>query len=204
LPIFDFRLEIGDWWRWRSLGRRAIFLDRDGTINEEVNYLSKAEDFRLLPEADWAIHLLQQHGWLVILITNQSGVARGFYTVQDVEAIHDRLQGDLAKVGASVDGIYYCPHHPDDNCQCRKPGTMLFQQASHDFGIDFSASYAVGDKLSDLLPGERLGCGTILVLTGHGQREMEAARQQGFSPDHIAADLYQAVKWIINENPVRL
>jgi D-glycero-D-manno-heptose 1,7-bisphosphate phosphatase len=184
----------------------AVFLDRDGTINEEVNYLSKPEDFRLLPGAALAIRLLKEKGWLVVVITNQSGVARAYYTEGDVAAMHARLRADLAQAGTGVDAIYYCPHQPDDACACRKPGTLLFEQAAHDFDIDLAASYVVGDKQSDLLPGKRLGCGTILVLTGYGRSELAMAGRQGFQPDYIAADLYQAAQWILHadENTVRL
>jgi D-glycero-D-manno-heptose 1,7-bisphosphate phosphatase len=180
------------------LASRAVFLDRDGTINEEVNYLSKPEDFRLLPGAALAIRLLKAQVWLVIVISNQSGVARGYYTEGDVAAIHERLRADLAQAGTGVDAIYYCPHHPDDACACRKPGTLLFEQAARDFDLDLAASYVVGDKQSDLLPGKLLGCGTILVLTGYGRRELAMAGRQGCQPDYIADDLYQAAKWILS------
>jgi histidinol-phosphate phosphatase family protein len=188
------------------LASRAVFLDRDGTVNEEVNYLSKPENFRLLPGAALAIRLLKAQGWRVIVISNQSGVARGYYTESDVAAIHERLRADLAQAGTGVDAIYYCPHHPDDACACRKPGTLLFEQAARDCDLDLAASYVVGDKQSDLLPGKRLGCATILVLTGYGRRELALAGQQGCQPDYIAADLYQAAKWILHadENTVRL
>jgi len=188
------------------LGRRAIFLDRDGTINEEMDYLSSAEDFRLLPRTAAAVRLLRGHGLLVIVVTNQSGVARGYFTEEDVAAIHERMRRDLARARTRVDAVYSCLHHPDDGCACRKPGTLLFQQAAQDLCLDLSASYFVGDKLSDILPGQSLGGGTILVLTGYGQQEQELARQQDFQPDYIADDLYSAAEWIIrrNEGTVRL
>ena len=182
------------------MANRAVFLDRDGTINEEVNYLRQPEDFRLLPGAALAIRLLREQGWLVIVITNQSGVARGYYTEGDVAAMHARLRADLAQAGSAVDAIYYCPHHPDAACACRKPGTLLFEQAARDFDLDLAASYVVGDKQSDLLPGQRLGCGTVLVLTGYGRRELALADQQGWQPDYVAADLYQAAQWICSES----
>lgn len=184
---------------------RAVFLDRDGTINAEVNYLSRVEDWQLLPQADTAIRLLNEQGWRVAVITNQAGVGRGYYPAEAVAALHAHLRAELARVGARVDGIYVCPHHPDDNCECRKPKTRLFEQAAREFDIDLSASYAVGDKLSDLIPGRALGCRAILVLTGHGQTHRAMAEQQGFQPDHIADDLYQAVQWILqHEASIRL
>jgi D-glycero-D-manno-heptose 1,7-bisphosphate phosphatase len=188
------------------LSKRAVFLDRDGVINEEVNYLSGPEDFRLLPRAAAAIRLLRKHGWQVIVVTNQSGVTRGYYTEADVAAIHERMRRDLARARTQVDAVYFCPHHPDAGCNCRKPRTLLFQQAAADFDLELAASYFVGDKLTDLLPGKALGGSTILVLTGYGQQEQVSARQQGFEPDHIAGNLYGAAQWIIqrDENTVRL
>lgn len=188
------------------MSRRAVFLDRDGTINEEVGYLSTPEGFRLLPRAAEAIRLLRKHGWLVIVITNQSGVGRGYFTEADVAAIHRRMAHDLARARTKLDGVYSCPHHPDTGCDCRKPKTLLFERAARDWDLDLAASYFVGDKLSDLWPGKTLGGRTILVLTGHGPEERETARQQGFQPDYIATDLYHAAEWIIHndESTVRL
>ena len=179
------------------MSKGAAFLDRDGVINEEVNYLSRPEDFRLLPRAAAAIRLLRKHGWRVIVVTNQSGVTRGYYTAADVAAIHERMHRDLARAQTRVDAVYFCPHHPDEGCDCRKPRTLLFQRAAADFGLDLAASYFVGDKLTDLLPGKTLGGCTILVLTGYGQQEQVVARQQDFEPDYIADNLYSAARWII-------
>ena len=178
----------------------AVFLDRDGVINEEVNYLCRPEDFRLLPRAAAAIRLLRKHGWPVIVVTNQSGVARGYYTEADVGAIHERMCRDLARAKTRVDAIYVCPHQPDQDCDCRKPRTLLFQRAAADLDLDLAASHYVGDKLTDLLPGRTLGGHTILVLTGYGQQQQGVARQQGFAPDYIAANLYSAACWIIRRS----
>jgi D-glycero-D-manno-heptose 1,7-bisphosphate phosphatase len=176
------------------LARKAIFLDRDGTLNVEVNYLSRADDLRLLPGTASALRLLKQHGWLVVVITNQSGVARGYYTEQVVAEIHARMQRELSAAGTGVDAIYYCPHQPDDACACRKPKTFLFEQAAQDLDIDLAASVCIGDKLSDLEPGQRMGCKTILVLTGHGQTSLESMRQGAFQPDVVVEDVYQAAE----------
>jgi histidinol-phosphate phosphatase family protein len=181
------------------LSNRAVFLDRDGVINEEVNYLRRPEDFRLLPRAAAAIRLLRRHGWRVVVVTNQSGVARGYYTDTDVAVIHERMHRDLVQAKAEVDAVYFCPHHPDDGCDCRKPGTLLFERAAADLRLDLTASYYVGDKLTDLLPGKALGGQTILVLTGHGHQEQEFARQQGFQPHCVADNLYSAAKWIVSQ-----
>jgi D-glycero-D-manno-heptose 1,7-bisphosphate phosphatase len=182
------------------LSNRAVFLDRDGVINEEVSYLRRPEDFRLIPRAAAAIRLLREHGWRVIVVTNQSGVARGYYKDADVAAIHERMRRELARGKTRVDAIYFCPHHPDDGCDCRKPKTLLFERAAADLHLDLTASYFVGDKLTDLLPGETLGGHTILVLTGYGQQERELARQRGFQPDYVADNLYGAARWIVDQD----
>jgi D-glycero-D-manno-heptose 1,7-bisphosphate phosphatase len=188
------------------LSNRAVFLDRDGTINVEVNYLARADEFQLLPRAAEAIQVLNRQGWRVIVITNQSGVARGYYTASDVAAIHDRMRHDLAGGGAAIDAIYYCPHQPEDACACRKPNTRLFEQAAHDFDLDLTQCCCIGDKLSDLVPGQRLGCRTILVLTGHGHDQVRAIVPAEFQPDAIADDLYGAVERILlsDESSARL
>lgn len=179
---------------------RAVFLDRDGVINEEINYLSRPEEFRLLPRSARAIQKLRRAGFRVVVATNQSGLARGYFSQEDLAAVHGRMQSELAKAKTDLDGIYICPHHPDDRCGCRKPGVLLFQQAAQDLHLYLAKSYFVGDKVTDLMPGKVLGGRTVLVLTGHGHREQELAREQGFQPDHIAADLYEAAKWIIYED----
>ena len=179
------------------MSNRAVFLDRDGVINEEVNYLRRPADFRLLPRAAAAIRLLRKHGWRVIVVTNQSGVMRGYYTDGDVTAIHERMRRDLARAKTQVDAVYFCPHHPDDGCDCRKPRTLLFERAAADLSLDLAASYFVGDKLTDLLPGRTLGGHSALVLTGYGRQALELARQRGFQPDYVADNLYSAAQWIV-------
>jgi histidinol-phosphate phosphatase family protein len=179
---------------------RAVFLDRDGVINEEVNYLRHPEEFQLLPRSARAIRELRRAGFRVVVVTNQSGLARGYFSQQDLAAVHERMRSELAGARTSLDGVYICPHHPDDSCACRKPGVLLFQQAAQDLKLGLDRCYFVGDKATDLMPGKILGGHTVLVLTGHGQREQELARQQGFQPDHIAPDLYAAAEWIIHED----
>ena len=179
---------------------RAVFLDRDGVINEEVNYLCHPDEFRLLPRTARAIRNLRQAGFRVVVVTNQSGLARGYFSQQDLAAVHERMLSELARARTHVDGIYICSHHPDDSCQCRKPGVLLFQQAAQDLKLRLDRSYFVGDKVTDLLPGKTLGGRTVLVLTGYGRREQESAKRQGFEPDHVAADLYKAAEWIVHED----
>ena len=178
---------------------KAVFLDRDGTVNEEVNYLSDIEQVNILPRTAKAIKLLNEQGFLIIIITNQSGVARGYFSIQKLEDLHNHMKNELLREGAKIDDIYYCPHLPNDGCNCRKPRTGLMERAKDAFEIDFTSSYMVGDKLIDLETGKRAGCGTVLVLTGYGADEAKNRAQWGFAPDHIAQDLYDAAIWIIEE-----
>ena len=177
--------------------RPVAFLDRDGTINEEKIYLSHPADFHLLPGAAQAIKRLNRAGWAVVVVTNQSGLARGYFSPETLQAIHRRLEQALAQAGAGVDGIYLCPHHPDDGCTCRKPGTALFKQAAADMDLDLRHSVIIGDKMSDLEPGSRLGCKTVLVLTGHGTEAWAQRHRWTFQPDVVVKDLAEAVAWLL-------
>ena len=155
--------------------RRAVFLDRDGTINIEKNYLHTIEDFEFIPGAPEAIKKLKEAGFLVIVVSNQSGVARGYFDEDSVNQLHQHIQAELAVYGTSIDDFYFCPHHPDKGlgvykaaCNCRKgkPGMLL--QAALEHNLDLQHSFMVGDKLADIVAGERAGCKSILVLTGYG------------------------------------
>jgi D-glycero-D-manno-heptose 1,7-bisphosphate phosphatase len=184
--------------------RPAAFLDRDGTINEERIYLSNPADFQLLPGVALAIRRLNQAGWAVVVVTNQSGLARGYFTLDTLEQIHLRLKQDLAAVNAYVDAIYLCPHHPDAGCACRKPGVALFEQAARDLNLDLSQSVLIGDKPSDLQPGCHLGSRTVLVLTGHGQTEWQGQETWNFTPDVVVPALPQAVDWLFSSKSISL
>ncbi len=161
-----------------SSGRRAVFLDRDGTINVEKNYLYRPEEFMFIPGVPDAIRRLNEAGFLVVVVTNQSGVARGYFNTDAVARLHEHLQERLRRDGAHVDAFYTCPHHPTagigsyrTECDCRKgrPGMLL--EAARDLRIDLARSYMVGDKKADIEAGERAGCTAILVLTGYGAQE---------------------------------
>ncbi len=154
---------------------KAVFLDRDGVINVEKGYLHRVEDFELLPEVPQALRLLKEAGFLLIVVTNQSGVARGYYSLEAVHEIHRHLQDELKPYGAAIDAFYVCPHHPDhesedhpSECSCRKPLPGMIVQAVSDFYIDPVRSYLVGDKLSDIEAGRAAGCRCFLVRTGYG------------------------------------
>ena len=173
------------------MGNRAVFLDRDGTIASDVHYCRRVEDFRLFPSVPDAVKLLNDNGFRVVVITNQSGIARGYFTEDTLNDIHRKLKDELAKSNAYVDGIYYCPHHPDDKCDCRKPKTGLFKDVAQAFDIDLSRSFGVGDSAMDIEAGKALGCKTILI--GNSNR----GENINCSPDCISKTLYGAVRWIM-------
>ena len=143
--------------------RRALFTDRDGTLNPDLHYLKEAERLELFRGVGDALSLARQHGYLIICVTNQSGVERGLYTRGDVERIHRRMNDLLRPKRAEVDGFYYCPHAPERGCACRKPGTLLFEEAQRDWNIEFASSAIVGDRRLDVEAGRKLGLLTALV-----------------------------------------
>ncbi|MCU0454048.1 MAG: D-glycero-beta-D-manno-heptose 1,7-bisphosphate 7-phosphatase [Bacteroidetes bacterium] len=182
--------------------RAGLFLDRDGTINTEVDFLRTADEVRLIPGAARAIREANHAGFPVVVMTNQSGIARGYLTEDDLARVHVRLRELLAVEGAHVDAIEYCPHHPTAGrppyhveCDCRKPGTGMLRRAAERLGIDLVASYVVGDRCVDMEAGRRAGCRTVLVLTGYGETEREECLQR-LTIDHIAPDLYAAWSFI--------
>jgi len=175
---------------------RAVFLDRDGTIVEDPGFLHEPGQVKLLPGAAGAIKRLNEHGFLVIIVTNQSGIARGLYTVEDYAAVQRRLVELLERQGAHVDAAYFCPHHPQFTgpCDCRKPGSKLFQEAQQALDIDLTRSWWVGDRLADVQPARILGGDGILVATGNGNLHQGQARAIGVM---VVADLPGAVDEIL-------
>ena len=172
--------------------RRAVFLDRDGTIADDVNYCCRPEDFRILPRAAEAVAMLNEAALPIVVVTNQSGVARGYLTEHTLAQIHQKLRDELARCGAWVDAIYYCPHHPGDGCVCRKPGTGMLRRAAEELGLALAGSYLVGDREMDVLAGQAAGCHTVLVETGPAPWTASGA-----SPEHRAPTLYEAVEWVL-------
>lgn len=150
----------------------AIFLDRDGTICREVNYLSHPDNLEIFPFAGRAIRIFNESGFPVIVVTNQSGIARGFFDEGALSDIHRKLIDRLGREGARIDGIYFCPHGPGDRCACRKPEIGLLCRAERDFDLDLSASWMIGDKASDIETGFNADLKTALVLTGYGREEL--------------------------------
>jgi D-glycero-D-manno-heptose 1,7-bisphosphate phosphatase len=177
----------------------AVFIDRDGTINVDYGYINDPEKVELIPKAANAIKLLNEKGFLVIVISNQAGIARQIMTEDELQLVNKRLMKKLLLKGAIIDQIYYCPHHPEiglypyrRNCSCRKPEPGMILRAQRDFNIDLSRSFVVGDKVSDVELGKRAGVRSILVLTGKTQNG------DGSDSDHVAKDLFDAVKWILS------
>lgn len=157
--------------------KKCVFLDRDGTINVEVDYLYKKEDFRWEKGAIEALTILKKLGYMLIVVTNQSGIARGKYSEEDLQRLHGYMQEELKGYGIQIDAFYYCPHHPSGigeyavECRCRKPEPEMLEKAIKHYDIDVENSYIVGDKLSDCFAGARVGVKGVLVKTGHGLEE---------------------------------
>ncbi len=183
-------------WRQSEMSWRpgVVFLDRDGTIARDVHYCRRVEDFEILPTVPEAIRLLNDHGFRVVVITNQSGVARGYFTEDTLSLIHQKMRDDLAAYGARIDAVYYCPHHPDENCKCRKPEPALLFRAAAEMGIELGLSYMVGDDRRDVEAGKAAGCRTVLVTTGPNAANLDA---RSVNADYVASSLYQAAEWIV-------
>ena len=179
-----------------SSSRPALFLDRDGVINQDPGWLSSADDLSIYPCAAEAIGLANSAGFLVIVVSNQSVVARGMASLDTVEDIHARITEDIEPSGARIDAYYFCPHHPDFSgpCECRKPQTGLIDRAVADHDVDLDASFLIGDTTGDLLTGKNAGMHTILVRTGKsGNDGLYDVR-----PDTVCDDLLDAVRWIVD------
>jgi len=186
---------------------RAIFLDRDGTLNEEDGPITSPERFRLYNFAAEAVRLINQSGWKAIVLTNQSGVARDYFSEATLIEIHERMEESLRLQGARIDAIYYCAHHPDYgsptyrlDCDCRKPKPGLAERAARDFNLDLNRCYSIGDRYRDIEAGYAVGARGVMVMTGLGRGEYETDRRcWPRQPDHVADDLLEAVKWILAE-----
>jgi D-glycero-D-manno-heptose 1,7-bisphosphate phosphatase len=179
---------------------KAVFLDRDGTLVVERGYITEPDQIALIPGTADAIVRLRAAGWKVIVVTNQACIAKGMISEEELTAIHFRMAAMLGAEGAQLDGIYFCPHHPDGSveeyardCDCRKPLPGLLEQAAGEHGLDLAASVMVGDTLRDLEAGRAVGARSVLVLTGKGS----PASAEAHGADHVAADLAAAVDWIL-------
>ncbi|HEY3189366.1 MAG TPA: HAD family hydrolase [Solirubrobacteraceae bacterium] len=185
--------------------RPAVFIDRDGTLTEEVGYVNHPDRLRLLPRSAAAVRRLNEAGIAAVVATNQAGIARGYFSDEVMTAVHQRLVAELKRSGAHLDGLYVCPHHPTEgtpplrvDCDCRKPKPGLLLRAASELDLDLGASTVVGDKASDLAVARPVGAHGVLVLTGYGLGEWEYRRAHfPVAPDHVATDLLDAVEWVI-------
>ncbi|HUI08596.1 MAG TPA: D-glycero-beta-D-manno-heptose 1,7-bisphosphate 7-phosphatase [Verrucomicrobiae bacterium] len=176
---------------------RAVFLDRDGTITESTDYIGQVEYVVLIPHATQALKRLQDAGYKLFIITNQSGVGRGYFTREAVESIHAHLDEEFGRSGVRFDRYYVCPHHPEDNCECRKPKPKFLLDAAREYGLDLSHCFMIGDRASDIQAGLNAGVQTVLVLTGDGR---ETLAKQEARPDHVANDIAEAAAWILGHD----
>lgn len=187
--------------------RRAVFMDRDGTISEEVGYVNHTARYRVFPYSAEAVRLLNESGWLAVLVTNQAGVARGYFTEEMIGSVHGVLASELEKGGARLDAIYYCAHHPSVgeppyrfDCDCRKPKPGLITRAAAALEIDLEESWMVGDRYSDIELARNAGTRSAFVLSGYGRGEWEYQRPAWkHQPDIVAEDLLEAVRRIIEQ-----
>ncbi len=183
----------------------AVFVDRDGTINEQMGYINHVSRFRILPRVPQAIRMLNRDGFLVIVVSNQSGVARGYYPLDLVETVHRLMVSRITERQGNIDGVFFCPHHPagsvpefSRDCDCRKPKTGLIEQAAKSFEIDLPRSFVVGDMCTDIELAHEPDSKGVLVKTGYGLGEIEYTLAHKIAkPAHIAEDLLDAVRWIV-------
>jgi D-glycero-D-manno-heptose 1,7-bisphosphate phosphatase len=188
-----------------SGARRAVFMDRDGTISEEVGYVNHVSRYKVFPFAAEAVRALNEAGWLAVLVTNQAGVARGYFEEDLIGEVHKVLASELERGGARLDAVYYCPHHPSVgeppyrfDCDCRKPRPGLLLRAAEDLQLDLSRCWMVGDRYSDTELARNAGARSALVLTGYGRGELEhQSHAWPHRPDLVAENLLEAVNKIV-------
>ena len=179
---------------------RAVFIDRDGTLIRERHYLNKPEQVRFIKGAIEALKELRANGFKLVMVTNQSGIGRGFYTIADMHRVHEHIQNVLEKKGAAFDSIYYCPHNPDKRCGCRKPALGMVNKAAKALSLDLKKSFVVGDHTNDFILGQRMGGTGIMVLSGHGAQELKEKIKTKLvedTPDKISRNLPAAAAWIL-------
>jgi len=178
-------------------GTRAVFLDRDGVLNyNRSDHIKTPEEYVPIPGAAAAVARLKEAGWAVVVVSNQSGLGRGLFNQEALDAIMAKMRAVLAAAGGGVDGVYYCPHAPGAGCECRKPASGLVLRAAREHGLDLKHSYLVGDQGGDIECGRAVGMRTVLVETGLPE---ERPGPSAARPDHVAKDLGDAVAWILQE-----
>lgn len=183
--------------------KKAIFLDRDGTINVEIQYLHEPAKFQFIPKVPEALKKFQEAGFAIIIITNQGAIGRGMYTLEDMQKTHEFMIKQLEAYNVHIDAIYFCPHPKEEQCTCRKPQPGMILQAIYDFNIDPYNSWTIGDKISDIDAGKRANTQTLLVMTGYGEDEWKKIRQASaqnlriIQPDATALNLWEAANLIL-------
>ena len=187
---------------------KTVFLDRDGVINQSppnMGYVQKWSEFSFIPNSQKAIRELTQSGYRIIVVTNQSGIGRGLFTEKDLKDIHSQMVSEITKTGGSIDAVYYCPHHPEAGCECRKPKPGMLTRAAREHNIELSSAYLIGDSITDIMAGQRAGTKTLLVLTGLGQESYHhyintkpsgRANKDEHRPEKIFTNLYTATRWL--------
>ena len=181
-----------------SLAGVTVILDRDGTLNVDTGYVKSPDDFTVLPGVGAALARLKQAGARLVVVTNQSGLGRGYFTSKDLEAIHGKLRAILAEDGVTLDGLYFCPHHPDDRCNCRKPARGMIDRALAELQVDLSRAYVVGDSVRDVELAKLVGAQSLLVMTGpSGAEALADLTARDLPPDYVAEAMSQAVDWIV-------
>lgn len=179
-----------------AIAKRAVFLDRDGVLMEDANYVGHVDRVILIPDVPAALHRLRDAGFHLFVVTNQSGVARGYFSREAVEQIHRHLDQQFRQHGVWIDRYYVCPHHPQDNCNCRKPQPRFLRDAAQTYNLNLALCYMVGDRASDIEAGKNAGTKTVLVLTGAGHQTLT----EGVSrPDHVADNLSAAAAWMLEQ-----
>jgi histidinol-phosphate phosphatase family protein len=189
---------------------KTVFLDRDGVINRNppnMGYVRRWSEFSFIPNARKAIRELTQNGYRIIIVTNQAGIGRGLFSEENLMDIHSRMVAEIVEAGGRIDAIYYCPHHPNAGCECRKPKPGMLTRAGREHNIELSSTYLIGDSKTDIEAGQRAGSKTLLVLTGLGQESYHhyintkpcgRADTNGYRPEKIFTNLYAATRWLIS------
>ncbi len=191
---------------------KTVFLDRDGVINRNppnMGYVRRWSEFSFIPNARKAIRELTENGYRIIVVTNQSGIERGLYSEESLADIHSRMVAEISKAGGTIDAVYYCPHHPDAGCECRKPKPGMLIRAKREHNIELSSAYLIGDTVTDIQAGKRAGTKTFLVLTGLGQesyyhymniKPWKQTDMDGYYPEKIFTNLYSATHCLIKND----
>ena len=186
---------------------KTVFLDRDGVINRNPpnkGYVRKWTEFTFIPNARKAIRQLTESGYRIIVVTNQAGIGRGLYSEEDLTDIHARMVAEINKAGGTVNAVYYCPHHPEAGCECRKPKPGMLTRAAREHNIELSDAYLIGDTTTDIEAGQSVGATTFLVLTGLGQESyyhyIRRTDRNGYGPEKIFTNVYAATRWLLKND----